>query len=311
MAARLKALVKTIRPSGKVETHHQCAVCLEDLDFKKPLKHLKCEHCFHEECITRWLERKTTCPICRVVVTDRDGMAEHSLLDSSDNDDDDDDDDYEDITDHLANTLTSRLVVNLLPGQHLQVNMSTSSGQYAVNMSSEEHDSNASDSSYEEYSHEGTYNLPSSSDDEQMLNDSVELSSIHSDSDDDELVYNNTAEAIDSSPDGSGISDDEVEDDDESNSDEESSDENVDELNSAESFGVSSQPGDSEIWSGIDVDEYSVADDFDQSVDNEIGEIFIEPGDSTQSDSDYDDNDYSEGFDGDFDDDDDDYYSDD
>lgn len=32
---------------------------------------LRCKHIFHEECITKWVERTAKCPICKAPQTDR------------------------------------------------------------------------------------------------------------------------------------------------------------------------------------------------------------------------------------------------
>ena len=41
-----------------------CPICYEENTEKK----LNCSHCFHEECIKKWLQSKNTCPYCRVDV---------------------------------------------------------------------------------------------------------------------------------------------------------------------------------------------------------------------------------------------------
>ena len=43
-----------------------CSICLENLsdDYK-----LVCNHVFHKECITYWLTKSNTCPLCRTVIT--------------------------------------------------------------------------------------------------------------------------------------------------------------------------------------------------------------------------------------------------
>eukprot|EP01097_Dermamoeba_algensis_P011129 TRINITY_DN8490_c0_g1_i1.p1 TRINITY_DN8490_c0_g1~~TRINITY_DN8490_c0_g1_i1.p1 ORF type:complete len:394 (-),score=74.25 TRINITY_DN8490_c0_g1_i1:11-1192(-) len=43
----------------------QCGICLEELKEKKTSR-LKCKHMFHQDCIGEWLERKNSCPVCRV-----------------------------------------------------------------------------------------------------------------------------------------------------------------------------------------------------------------------------------------------------
>ena len=43
----------------------QCVICLENMDDKKRLLLLDCEHTFHKECIDDWLNNSETCPTCR------------------------------------------------------------------------------------------------------------------------------------------------------------------------------------------------------------------------------------------------------
>lgn len=42
-----------------------CPICLQEIELGSTVIYLGCEHCFHKECIYRWLEEKTTCPVCR------------------------------------------------------------------------------------------------------------------------------------------------------------------------------------------------------------------------------------------------------
>ncbi|KAB1265818.1 E3 ubiquitin-protein ligase RNFT1 [Camelus dromedarius] len=44
-----------------------CSVC--QAEFQKPIL-LICQHIFCEECITLWLNREKTCPLCRTVISD-------------------------------------------------------------------------------------------------------------------------------------------------------------------------------------------------------------------------------------------------
>lgn len=59
--------------------HEKCTVCLESLIIKDQvnkklndknisniIKLNKCNHKFHRDCITPWLEHNFTCPICRM-----------------------------------------------------------------------------------------------------------------------------------------------------------------------------------------------------------------------------------------------------
>jgi hypothetical protein len=42
-----------------------CAICLVDFEHGETVKRLPCNHIFHdEECISKWLEKSTNCPVC-------------------------------------------------------------------------------------------------------------------------------------------------------------------------------------------------------------------------------------------------------
>lgn len=43
------------------EEEEECSICME----KKIEINLKCGHCFCEQCITNWMKKDTTCPMCR------------------------------------------------------------------------------------------------------------------------------------------------------------------------------------------------------------------------------------------------------
>ncbi|EKX35845.1 hypothetical protein GUITHDRAFT_79421, partial [Guillardia theta CCMP2712] len=43
-----------------------CAIC--QLALCEGTKEMPCEHCFHEQCITNWLQIHNTCPCCRCEV---------------------------------------------------------------------------------------------------------------------------------------------------------------------------------------------------------------------------------------------------
>ncbi|XP_019096447.1 PREDICTED: uncharacterized protein LOC109130836 [Camelina sativa] len=46
-----------------------CAICLEDLDLSRTEDYChvpNCSHCYHEECLNKWVDRSNgTCPLCR------------------------------------------------------------------------------------------------------------------------------------------------------------------------------------------------------------------------------------------------------
>lgn len=58
------------------ETHVDCVVCLEPLahdsmfvtgPYQPVARVMPCEHVVHNECITKWIDRANTCPLCRTV----------------------------------------------------------------------------------------------------------------------------------------------------------------------------------------------------------------------------------------------------
>jgi hypothetical protein len=45
----------------------ECAICLEHIP-NTDILILSCQHCFHRDCLYKWLKHKHNCPICREVV---------------------------------------------------------------------------------------------------------------------------------------------------------------------------------------------------------------------------------------------------
>jgi len=46
------------------ESSTECTICL--LDYKEETKtETECNHIFHQECLDRWLQNNTSCPLCR------------------------------------------------------------------------------------------------------------------------------------------------------------------------------------------------------------------------------------------------------
>ncbi|RPA94497.1 hypothetical protein L873DRAFT_1830297 [Choiromyces venosus 120613-1] len=46
-----------------------CTICKEELVIDEEVSQLPCKHCYHFECVSRWLEEHDTCPICRHPIT--------------------------------------------------------------------------------------------------------------------------------------------------------------------------------------------------------------------------------------------------
>lgn len=56
------------RSSRKVlpsELDTPCSICLNDWNSEDTCTTLPCQHIFHAACISSWLEKNPTCPLCR------------------------------------------------------------------------------------------------------------------------------------------------------------------------------------------------------------------------------------------------------
>lgn len=42
-----------------------CPVCFEDVLVGSEVRRLPCFHCYHGECIVKWLQNSKFCPLCR------------------------------------------------------------------------------------------------------------------------------------------------------------------------------------------------------------------------------------------------------
>jgi hypothetical protein len=67
-AAAVAGLEKqTFQASTTTTTTTECAICFEDFEDGEEVSVMPCSrrHEFHGECITKWLGRSNTCPLCR------------------------------------------------------------------------------------------------------------------------------------------------------------------------------------------------------------------------------------------------------
>lgn len=55
----------TLRTEEMMIETEICSICLENISYGC---RLNCQHCFHPNCIKRWLIKTNTCPMCRSVV---------------------------------------------------------------------------------------------------------------------------------------------------------------------------------------------------------------------------------------------------
>lgn len=57
---------------ANVEPDAVCSICLDDIDGDpdQSVVQIRCQHAFHEACITKWLRGRggLTCPVCRTSV---------------------------------------------------------------------------------------------------------------------------------------------------------------------------------------------------------------------------------------------------
>ena len=53
-----------IRP-GRDGSLPSCPICTETFEANEIAKKLPCQHKFHEACVTPWLKKHCTCPLCR------------------------------------------------------------------------------------------------------------------------------------------------------------------------------------------------------------------------------------------------------
>lgn len=69
-------LLLSIKPKRGVKLEETCAVCLNDLEEETEAEEeaetaeegvivMPCDHLFHASCISRWFEKKFSCPLCR------------------------------------------------------------------------------------------------------------------------------------------------------------------------------------------------------------------------------------------------------
>ena len=54
----------------ELEQDLQCPICLEKFNISEETLQMPCKHCFHEECLKKWLSTDNTCPVCRQVLED-------------------------------------------------------------------------------------------------------------------------------------------------------------------------------------------------------------------------------------------------
>ncbi|KAG2326106.1 hypothetical protein Bca4012_035120 [Brassica carinata] len=57
------------RTAEEEDSSTYCSICLQDAAEGEKMRRLTaCSHCFHADCIDPWLEKRSTCPLCRAQV---------------------------------------------------------------------------------------------------------------------------------------------------------------------------------------------------------------------------------------------------
>ncbi|KAK7866886.1 hypothetical protein R5R35_006047 [Gryllus longicercus] len=60
-----KEVVRNLEEKEISVTGSQCPVCLKEHEIGETVKVLPCKHSFHGSCILPWLDKTSTCPLCR------------------------------------------------------------------------------------------------------------------------------------------------------------------------------------------------------------------------------------------------------
>ncbi|KAJ5646328.1 ring finger protein [Penicillium lividum] len=54
---------------GMIDSGAECAICISNLQLGERATILPCGHMFHDVCITQWVTRNPSCPLCRQNIT--------------------------------------------------------------------------------------------------------------------------------------------------------------------------------------------------------------------------------------------------
>ncbi|GLJ07926.1 hypothetical protein SUGI_0077560 [Cryptomeria japonica] len=64
---RVERLTQIIIAANYVNAESECSICTEPFRLEEDARQMPCHqsHIFHTHCLSRWLERSNSCPICR------------------------------------------------------------------------------------------------------------------------------------------------------------------------------------------------------------------------------------------------------
>ena len=69
-------MVKVTADDLLEENNKECLICLEEQVLGAYACKLQCGHLFHRDCVSEWLEKHCTCPVCRFELETDDAMYE-------------------------------------------------------------------------------------------------------------------------------------------------------------------------------------------------------------------------------------------
>ena len=58
-----KVIPIVFQKPNEIYTNNICGICLDKIIIYSPLP---CGHCFHSDCIFKWIEKNMSCPECRI-----------------------------------------------------------------------------------------------------------------------------------------------------------------------------------------------------------------------------------------------------
>lgn len=67
----ITALPRREPSDSEVQEEVKCPICLESFATSDTLVEMPCQHCFHEDCLKKWLSSDNTCPVCRQILEDK------------------------------------------------------------------------------------------------------------------------------------------------------------------------------------------------------------------------------------------------
>ena len=63
------------------ESHDCCSICIESFSLGENLVRTPCNHVFHEHCLSRWLDTRDTCPVCRHDIEEHLNYSDAEIID--------------------------------------------------------------------------------------------------------------------------------------------------------------------------------------------------------------------------------------